>query len=324
MGKARGFAEQLLALAERQQDRALLVGSCHALGQNLFQMGDLTAALRTVEQGVAIFDPEQHRLQNWPGGQPGEQCYLYGAFALWMLGYPDQGLRRGEEALGLAHNLSNPANLINTLAYVALVHQFPRETAAARQRAQATMHMCAEQRNPYFLAWGRVLHGVAQAAEDQGEHDIAEITRGIAEYRATGSGTWLPYFLGLQAETYLRANRPDDGLAALAEAMALSEKTQERCWQAELNRIKGELLLALPSVDHVGAETCFSQSLEIARPQQAKSWELRAATSLARLWAEQSERQQAFDLLAPIYAWFTEGFDTADLKDAKALLDAIR
>jgi predicted ATPase len=321
--KAREFAKQFLDLAERQQDRALLVGSYHALGQTLFFLGDLIAALRTVEQGIALFDPEQHRLPNWPGGQPGEQCYLYDAFSLWMLGYPDQAVRRSEEALAMANELPNPANLINTLAFMAIVDSLCREPWTARQRAEATMEMSAEQRNPFFLAWGMVLHGWAQAAQDQGEDGIAEIHQGITAYRATGAQTWLPYFLGLQAETHARAKRTEDGLASVAEALALADKTEQHCWQAELNRIKGELLLAVSSNNHAEAESCFSQALNIARRQQAKSWELRAAVSLGRLWQQQGKVEEAHKMLSEIHGWFTEGFDTADLKDAKALLEEL-
>ncbi len=320
--KAHEFAKQFLDLAEQQRDPALLVGSYHALGQDLFSLGDLVAARQTTERGIALFDPERHRLNNWPGGQSGEQCYLYAAFALWMLGYSDQALRRAEEALAMANALPNPANLINTLAFVALIHVLRWEPRATQERAQATMQMSAQQRNPYFLAWGTVLHAWTLTVEDQVEEGIAEIDRGIAAYAAIGSQTWLPCFLGLQAETYARAKRIDDGLAVVSEALALTDKTEERCWQAELNRIKGELLLA--SDNHAEAEHCFFQALDIARRQQAKSWELRTATSLCRLWRDQGKQKQAYELLAPIYDWFTEGFDTADVKDARTVLDAAR
>jgi class 3 adenylate cyclase/predicted ATPase len=321
--KARAFGEQLLTFAERQQDPSLLVGGCQALGQDLFQMGDLMVARMTVERGIALFDPKQHRLQNWPGGQPGEQCYLYCAFVLWLLGYPDQALRRGEEALTLAKDLSNPANLVNTLAFVTLVHVLRRDLAAARQWAEATMAMSTEQRNPFFLAWGQVLHGWTQAALGLEEDGNAELDQGLAAYRGTGSQTWLPCFLCLRAETYLRATRLKEGLASVAEALALSEKTQERCWQAELNRIKGELLRALSSNDHAEADSCFSRSLDISRDQQAKSWELRTVASLSRLWRDQGKSEAARDLLLPIHGWFTEGLDTPDLTEAEALLDEL-
>jgi class 3 adenylate cyclase/predicted ATPase len=319
--KARELGQQLVALAERQQDPALLVGGCHALGQDLFSLGELVAARQTVERGIALFDPEKHRLQNWPGGQPGEQCYLYDAFALWMLGYPDQALRRGEEALAMAEGLAKSANLINTLAFVVLIHALRREPAAVRERANATTEMSVQHKNP-FLAWGTILHGWARAAQDQIEDGAAELDQGVAAYRATGSRTWLPCFLILQAETYARTKRIDDGLASLAEAFALIEKTEECCWQAELNRLRGELLITASRDHRAEAETCFSRAIVVARRQQAKSWELRAAINLARLWHDQGKRKEARDLLAPIYSWFTEGFDMADLKDAKALLDA--
>jgi predicted ATPase len=321
LNKAREFAKQLLDLAERQQDPALLVGSYHALGQTLFPLGDLIACRKTVEQGIALFDPAQHRLPNWPGGQSGEQCYLYGAFVLWVLGYPDQAMRRAEEALAMAEELANPGNLINTLAFVALVHVFRREPAAARRQAQATMELSTEHRNAHFLAHGTIRHAWALAAEGQAEEGIAEMHQGIVTYRATGARTWLPFFLGLQAETYARGNELDNGLASVAEARALADETEQGCWQAELNRIKGELLVA--SDNHAEAERSFFQALDIARRQHAKSWELRAATSLSGLWRDQGKRKEAHELLAPIYDWFTEGFDTADLKAAKALTEEL-
>jgi adenylate cyclase len=324
LNKAQEFAKQFLDLAERQENPALLVGSYHALGQTLFFHGDLIAARKTVEQGIALFDPERHRLSNWPGGQPGEQCYLYGAFALWMLGYPDQALRRSEEALAMANELSNIANLINTLAFAATVHVLRRDLSAARRRAKTTMEMSVEQRHSFYLGHGSVSHGWARAAQDQVEDGIAEIDQGIATFRATSAQTWIPYFLGLQAETYARAERIDDGLASVAEALALAEDTEQHCWQAELNRIKGGLLLAASSKNPGEAESCFSQALDIARHQQAKSWELRAAVSLGRLWRQQGRIDKARDLLSPIYGWFTEGFDTPDLIDAKVLLDELK
>jgi class 3 adenylate cyclase/predicted ATPase len=323
LDKAKEFAKQLLEFAKRQQDPALMVGSYHALGQTLFFHGELIAARRTVEQGITLFDPERHRLSNWSGGQPGEQCYLYGAFTLWMLGYPDQALRQSEEALTMAKELANPANLINTLAFVATAHVLRRQPAAARQLAKVTMEMSAEQRNLHYLGHGTVLHGWAQVAQGKIEDGIAEIDRGMATYRATGARTWVPYFLGLQAETYARARRIDDGIASVAEALALADKTEQHSWRAELKRIKGELLLAAPSNNHTQVQSCFSQALEIARGQQAKSWELRTAVSLGRLWQQDGKRDEVCELLAPVYGWFIEGFETPDLKEAKALLEQL-
>ena len=321
LNKAQKFAKQFHDLAEKLQDPALIVGGCHALGQTLFQHGELTKAHSTVEKGIALFDPEKHRLPNWPGGQSGEQCYLYSAFSLWMLGYPDQAICRDEEALAMANKLSNPTNLINTLAFVAAVHVLRRELSAVRLRAEATMEKSAEQRSPFFLAYGTVLNGWARAAQEQGEDGIAEIKQAITAYRATDAQTWLTFFLALQAETYARAKRFGDGLATVAEALELAEKTGEHCWQAELNRIKGEMLLAVSPDNHAEAESCFSKALEVARHQQAKSWELRAAVSLGHLWQKQDKVEETHKMLSKIYDWFTEGFDTPDLKVAKALLN---
>jgi predicted ATPase len=320
LNKAREFAKQLLDLAERQQDPALLVGGYHALGQTLFSLGELIAAKEAVEQGIALFDPQQHRIPNWPGGQPGEQCYLFDAFTLWALGYPDQAAQRAEQALILAEELANPVNLMCTLDFAALVYVFRRDSETARHRAQAAMELSAEQKSPFFLAYGTVLHGWAQVTQDQLEDGISEIHQGIATFRATRSQTWLPYLLALQAETYGRAKRLDDGLASVAEALTLAN--EERCWPAELYRIKGELMLVSSTNNRMEAERCFSQALDIARRQQAKSWELRAAVSLGRLWQQQRKVEEVHDLVAPIYDWFTEGFDTPDLHEAKALLES--
>ncbi len=250
-------------------------------------------------------------------------CLWRGSPAVEPAACPDQALQRSEQALAMANELANPANLINTLCFVVIVHVLRRELSAARQRAKAAMEISAEQRHSFYLGHGTVLHGWARAAQGQVEDGIAEIEHGITTFKATGARTWIPYFLGLQAETYGRAKRIDDGLGSVAEALALADETEQHCWQAELSRVKGELLLAVSSNNHAEAERCFFQALDITRRQQAKSWELRAAMSLSRLRRRQGEADEARDLLVPIYDWFGEGFDTQDLVEAKALLDEL-
>jgi predicted ATPase len=174
------------------------------------------------------------------------------------------------------------------------------------------------------VAWGTVLHGWALAMQGQGEAGLAEMRQGLAADLATGSKSWQPYCLGLLAEAYGAGGHPDAGLTALAEALAVLDTTELRSYAAELYRLKGALLQQQAVPDASQAETCFHQALDIARQQQAKSFELRAATSLARLWQSQGKRQEAYDLLAPVYHWFTEGFDTADLQEAKTLLDQLQ
>src|SRR5262249_49780707 len=209
------------------------------------------------------------------------------------------------------------------LGWAAMFHQFRREGYAAQACAEATIHLATEQGFPLWMAFGSILHGWALAQQGQAKEGIAQITQGLRIYRTTGAELACPYFLALLAEAHGTLGEPEAGLAVLAEALVHVEHTGERYYEAEIHRLKGEFLLQQSSDNQAEAETCFHRALEIARNQQAKSFELRTATSLARLWQQQGKRQEAHDLLAPVYNWFTEGFDTADLKDAKALLDAL-
>ena len=167
------------------------------------------------------------------------------------------------------------------------------------------------------------LRGWALAHQGQAQEGIEQITQGLRAHRAIGAEEGLPCFLSLLAEAYGTLGEPEAGLTALTEALTLVDITGERVWEPELYRLKGELLLAQSPDNHTETETCFQLAIRIAQSQQAKSWELRSATSLARLWQSQGKRREAYDLLAPVYTWFTEGFDTADLRDAKALLEEL-
>jgi predicted ATPase len=178
-------------------------------------------------------------------------------------------------------------------------------------------------RRALYLAFSTSLRGWALARQSQGAEGIGQIHQGLAAYRATGAALAQPWHLALLAEAYQHAGQTEAGLAALAEALTAVHNTGERVYEAELYRLQGECLLAGAAAHGAEAETCFRQALAIARRQQAKSWELRAAMSLSRLWQQQGKRAEAHDLLAPIYGWFTEGFDTADLQEAKALLEEL-
>ena len=318
--QSRESARQLLDFAERKDDPALVVGGCHALGQTTFMLGDLSDAREILDRGVGVFDAEVHRLPNWPGGQPGEQCYLYSAFCSWMLGFPDKAMRYAEEALELANALSNPVNLVNTLAFVATLHVLREDLDLGLQRAEATIKLGSELSNPTFLGQGIVLDGWLQVAQDPKDDGISEINRGLVMFRSTGAKAWLPYLLGLAAESYGRVRRFDDGHAAITEAIDEAESTHLGSWLADLYRIKGDLLCDSRPDDVTQAEDAYTRALEIARGQRAKSWELRAAMQLARAWQRRGRQRQARELLAPVFDWFTEGFDSADLRDAKALL----
>jgi predicted ATPase len=240
-----------------------------------------------------------------------------------LLGFQDQALRRDHQALALARELSHPY----TLGYAMFVSDFLSQLHGRpvdQSRAEALMTLSREQEFPLWFGGGQIYHGAALVAQGQTAVEIAEIQEGLAIWRATGAEVMRPYFLSLLAEAYAKDGHAAEGMTVLAEALAIAEKQGERWFEAELHRLKGEALLAYPERDQVGVEACFHRAIGVARQQGAKLWELRACTSLARLWRDQGERQQAHDLLAPVYGWFTEGFGTLDLKEAKALLEQLK
>ncbi|MEJ2101544.1 MAG: AAA family ATPase [Desulfobacterales bacterium] len=322
----RELAEQLFGLAQRVQDPALLLEAHRVLGPAMFWLGEPAPARKHLEQGMALYDPRQHCSHALVYGQdPGVACLSFSVWPKWVLGYPDQALRNIHEALALARKLTHPFSLVYALTMAAVVHQFRREVQAVQERAEALMALSTEQDFPYWLAFGTILRGWALTAQGEGAEGIAQIRKGLVAHRATGAGLHRPYFLSLLAEAYGEVGQPEEGLSVLDEAMLIVDNTGERNWEAELNRSKGEHLLMQQSkgqkVDE--AEECFQNALIIARRQQAKSFELRTAMSLSRLWQQQGKQEEAHQLLADIYGWFTEGFDTADLQEAKALLEEL-
>ena len=198
-----------------------------------------------------------------------------------------------------------------------------REVPEAQAHAEAVITLCHEQGFPAWLAWGIILQGWVQAEQGHGEEGIAKMRGGLDALQATGARVTRPGFLGVLARAYGKVGQAEEGLPLLAEALALVHETGERLEEAELYRLKGELTLQ-QSQDAEPAESCFHKAIEIARQQQAKSWELRAAISLARLWQQQGKQAEARELLAPVYDWFTEGFDTKDLQEAKVLLEELQ
>jgi predicted ATPase len=223
----------------------------------------------------------------------------------------------------LARALSHPQSWASAAAHVAMFHSLRREWQAAHELAEAGMALSREQGFPLWLAWGTIQWGWALVEQGQVEEGITQMRQGLAAWRATGTELIRPYFLGLLAEAYRKGGQAAEGLGALDEALALVQQHQETFCEAELYRLKGEVLRSLAAGHAAEAEACFHQALDTARRQSARSWELRAATSLARLWQQQGKRAEACALLAPIYHWFTEGFDTADLQEAKALLEEL-
>jgi predicted ATPase len=242
---------------------------------------------------------------------------------LWLLGYPGQALARLHDALALAHALSHPFTLAFARVCAAYVYQFRRDVPAVHEQAEAAVALSTEQGFPFWAATGTSFRGWALAMQGQGEEGLAQVSQGIAAWQATGAALNVPYFCTVLAEVAAHLGHTEDGLRALAEAHTLVEQHEERWWEAEVYRLRGFLLLQQPGRPQAEAEAWLQRALDVARRQAAKSLELRAATSLSRLWQQQGKPADAHDLLAPIYGWFTEGFDTADLQKAQALLDEL-
>ena len=242
---------------------------------------------------------------------------------LWLLGYPRQALQRSQDALTLAQEQSHPFTLSLTLATVAVLQQWRRERQAALAHVKASLALATEHGFPYLQAVGIVLQGWALTRGGQVGEGMVQMRQGLDELRAMGAEVLRPYLLALLAEVCGRSGQIKAGLDMLEEALVTAENHTERFNEADLHRLKGELLLRQCEGARCKAEACFQRALDIARHQQAKSLELRAATSLARLWQQQGKRDDARQLLAEVYGWFTEGFDAADLQEAKALLDAL-
>jgi class 3 adenylate cyclase/predicted ATPase len=341
------IAEQCLSIARSVEDPTFSLVAHHAKEVALFGIGELLAARAHCEQGMALYDPQWHgSLVSLYTDDPGTGCQGMLALILCALGYPDQGLQQSRTALTLARQAAHPFSLNTALLFAAQVCHYRREWQALTEQTEAALAIAEEQGFAFREAWNRVWRGRALAEQGQIEEGIAQIHQGLADLRATGTEWGRPHFLALLAEAYGKADQAEAGLSVLAEALDIVSKTGECFYEAELHRLKGTLTLqSQTSLERVSdkskanqdksedtnpqsptpdpqaeAEACFHKAIEIARQQHAKSWELRAATSLARLWQQQGKKTEAHDLLAPVYTWFTEGFDTKDLQDAKALL----
>jgi class 3 adenylate cyclase/predicted ATPase len=318
------LGERLLILAQQVQDTAMLVAAHRAFGSTLFCLGVPASAYTHFAQGIALYHPQHHRASaSLYGGDVGVLCYAHSGWTLWQLGYPDQALAQNDAAVTLAQQIMHPLSLCFALSETAVCRAFRHEVRCTLEHAEAAISLATEQGFLVWMAFSSILRGWALVHQGRAQEGIEQIQQGLRAYRATGTEIARPYFLSLLAEAYGIMRQPEAGLTVLAEALTHVDTTGERWCEPELHRLKGELLLQQSLDNSTEAETCFQQAITIAQNQQAKSWELRAATSLARLWQQQGKRQEAYDLLASVYNWFTEGFDTADLKDAKALLDTL-
>jgi predicted ATPase len=321
---ARELGEQLDRLAQRTAAPTLRLEAHDALGSTLFELGEYATAWTHLEQGIALTDPTMQRaLALLRGEAPGVRCLALAANTLWALGYPTQALRRCQAALALAQEIAHPYSLALAQQWAAYLHHRRREAPAVQEQAEAQLTLGMAQGFPLFVGHGTCWRGWALAMQGQEEAGLAQIHQGLTTLLAIGHMLSRSRCLVLLAEAAGHAGQVAEGLCLLAEALAAFEASGRGDWLPETYRLQGELLLRQAVSDAAQAEACFQYALTIARRQQAKSWELRAALSLSRLWQQQDKHAEARELLAPIYGWFTEGFDTPDLQDAKALLDEL-
>jgi class 3 adenylate cyclase/tetratricopeptide (TPR) repeat protein len=318
MEKAQHFAEEGLRLAEQLGDAARLVGGHMGLGVALYFQGKLEPALAQFRRGFELFDPSM-QFPDWPGSHPAVQCQFFSTLISWMLGYLDRSLDELRAAVRSAETLGHPYTLAQTLCFVALVYIFRHEPSAAADYAARALRICEEQHIALYHAVALGANGWALGASGESGKGLAQIGQGVDD---SALGVYRDMLLALQADAQLAIGKPEAALASVAAGLKAVEKTGGAPLEAELHRLKGEALLAgARTVSE--AETAMQQGIDAARRQNAKSWELRAAMSLARLRRQQGRPQEAVALLAPIYAWFTEGFDTADLQAARTLLDEL-
>jgi len=323
------LAQQLVSLAESVQDSGLLVEAYLAQGNSLFLFGKLIPALEHFERAIGLYDPQTHHVHAFVYGlDPGVFCLVRIAWLLELLGHSDQASKRMEEALALAHRQSHAFSLAVALVHAPALLDLRREWSAQQQQAEATIAVCREQGFGSILAQATLYRGYALAQQGETEEGIALIREGLDAQLATGACLFRPRFVCYLAEACGTAGRFEEALAAVAEARAIMERTTEYLEEARLHRVEGELILRRSGIEaepgvQTEAEEYFRKSIEVARQQEAKTFELKAVVSLSRLWKQQGKKAEARQMLAEIYNWFTEGFDTHDLKDAKALLEQL-
>lgn len=319
---------QLLAEAQRQSDVVLQVAGHFAFGVSQAFVGEIVTACEHLTQAVALSTPAQHQPSlALIGVDLGVFCRAWLSHVLWLLGAPAQALTMNQAAQALAQDLGHPFTQVLALDYAALLHQWRGDVSRTLALANMAMTLGTEQGFAYYLAWATILQGWALTAQHQDATGIAQMRQGLAALQATGGEARLPYYLALLAEAHARAGQTDEGLTVVSDALSHLRATGEVWYEAELHRLRGALLVQQATAREQtllsAAEACLHQALSIAQRQHTKTLALRAAMSLSRLWQSQGKRTEARALLAPIYGGFTEGFDTTDLQEAKALLQEL-
>ena len=322
----RDLAAHFLALAEKQRTIIPLMVGHRIMGVSLTSAGAFAEGLGHYDQAIALYDPIEHGpLATRFSVDVGVGILCYRSWALWLLGRPDAALADIDHALKHARKIGQAATLMHALALTSSTHIFCGNYAAASALLNELVALADEKSALYWKAWGTVSQGWLLALSGKASDAVQMITTGINAHRSTGATIYVPMYLSHLMRAYAEVGQFDDAWRCIEEAMRAVEKTKERLWEAEIHRIAGEIALKSTELRLAPekAEAYFEKALAVARTQQAKSWELRAAMSMARLWRDQGKVSEARELLAPVYGWFTEGFDTLDLKEAKALLSEL-
>ena len=318
----RELAAQFLVLAEKQGSVVPLVVAHRIMAVSLLCTGDIVQARVHSDQAAALHNPAEHRPVATRFGQdPGVSILAYRSLGSWLLGYPAASLADVESAVKAAREIGQAATLMFVLTHAALTHLISRNYAAAKAEAEELAAVAGDKGAFFWKAIGTMAQGWVFALTGKASDAADLLTSGLAAFRSTGSTLWMPLHMSCLAIAHRDLDRFDEAWRCIGEATTAIETTGERWYEAEVLRVAGEIAMMSPERDTAKAEMFFDRALAVARQQQARSWELRAAMSMAKLWREQGQRDKARDLLAPVYGWFTEGFDTLDLKDAKALLD---
>ena len=320
----RDLAAQFLALAEKQRATVPLTVGHHLLGMSLMLTGDIAEGRGHSDQAIALYDPAEHRPLAARFGQDTAVAILvFRSLALWLLGYPEAALKDADDALKNAREMGQAARLMFALSVAAKPYTLCGDRAVAAALARELVALAEEKGSLFWKASGMMNQGCVLALTGRASDAIETLISGIAAHRTTGATIFTPFYLMHLARADAELGQFEAARRCIGEAMTAAETTKETWCEAEIHRTAGEIALMSPEPDAAKAQAHFERAIAIARAQTAKSWELRAATSLARLWRDQGKRQQARDLLAPVYGWFTEGFDTADLKEANTLLDEL-
>ena len=320
----RELAAQFMALAEKQGAIAPLMIGHRLMGMSLLHTGDIAEGRVHFDRAIALYDPAEHRPLATRFGQDVRVAILsYGSLATWLLGYPDAALTDAEHAVKDAREIGQAATLMYALLHASLRLIQCGNYATANAQLDEIVALADAKGSLYWKALGMVFQGCELALTGDASNAVHTITSGNTAWRSTGATLFMPLYLSHLAMAHAELGQFDDAWRCIGEAMTTVEATKEKWCEADIHRMAGEIALLSPERDLAKAEAYFERALAVARKQQAKSWELRAAMSMARLWRDQGKRDDARDLLAPVYDWFTEGFDTLDLKEAKALLDAL-